>query len=731
MTKAEATQDGGTPAVGLVVAMAQRLMEARREARLAQALAALSPDESRVLQALVRPCLGAMGAWSDPDAPSRALELVLQWSVRALWGDVALTDKTPRIWLERVELRPLLALAAQYRFCEVPDFPAQYYRRRGETAIENLCGLWDVGPSTLYRYLETARDRVAQLWLAQATPAHALENLRAYAFAQTAAPGDGAQTHARLAALAQVAGDDMSAVWHWRMAGRMRECARALERGAVALAQHNELDAHLRALDAQPCPPLDKTLLLLAMCDVYRLRQSPLELATHERALRLAAAAQDDASLALAHSRLARYYEGRDADRAMAFYQDAAVFFRKCSPLPAEVEEEYPRALVRLAWLYLNRNDPRSIHTLEQADALIPQQAGETRALLEQAFGAYYRRQKNFDRALEHTHHALNIYQALGDDEGALKTYINLGATYQRAEGYTQAAAYYRKVIDLTRELAHDADHLAVAHLNLGACYFSLSDYAGAVASYARALDICQSQQLAQRGGQACYNLAEAHYAWFKASQEPLHQTLGDGFVERAIGFWRGGNYLADIENARKLKADQHGRLAAPDLQSIAPRERAEHVREMAEIDELRRALDAVDETRHAAEAVRLRMEIARRYAQISASERDLALRVAEQRGATAAYEAGARALQADFAHSQSRERTLAADAAKATGLPEAALLAAFRHLLAQGSLTKSSYTQVCQVSAATASKHLMALAQAGALAQLGKGPATRYVLPR
>jgi tetratricopeptide (TPR) repeat protein len=347
-----------------------------------------------------------------------------------------------------------------------------------------------------------------------------------------------------------------------------------------------------------------------------------------------------------------------------------------------------------------------------------------------QAYGAYYRRQKEYARALEHTHHALNIYQSLGDDEGVLKTYINLGATYQRAEGYTQAAAYYRQVIDLTRRLAHDADHLAVAHLNLGACDFSLSDYAGAVASYARALDICQSQQLAQRGGQACYNLAEAHYAWFKASQEPLHQTLGDEFVERAIGFWRGGNYLADIENARKLKADQHGRLAAPDLQTLAPREKAEHVAAMAEIDELRLRLDKTDPAHAAADVVHLRMEIARRYARIAAREREVAMRFAAEHGQTALYETALKELTADFAHSISQEQTLAARAAKAANLPEATLAVAFRHLLRQGSLTKSSYAEVCQVSAATASKHLVALAESGMLVQLGKGPSTRYVLP-
>lgn len=721
------------PNPNLVGAMAQRLLEARREGRLAQAAAALSPEESRVMQTLTRPCVGAMGAWNAPDAQLRALEIALAWSVGTLQPEVSLNDKTPRLWLERVEARPFLALAAHYRFCAVPDFPSRYYRRRGESPVENLCGLWDVGASTLYRYLDTARDRLAQLWLAQDTPAQVLENLRAYAFAHAFQHTDVTETHRRLATQAQTADDAMSALWHWRMAGDTRACAVVISRGAADLAQHPELDAHLRALDALPCSPLDKTLLLLAFCDVYRLRQSPLELHTHTRALQLAASSKDDTSQALAHSRLGRYYEGRDADRALAFYQDAVVFFRKSGALAADdaITQEFPRALVRLAWLYLNRNDPRAITTLQQADAQIGEENGETRALLEQAYGAYYRRQKDFARALEHTHHALNIYLGLNDDEGALKTYINLGATYQRAEGYTQAAAYYHQAIDLMRGLAHDADHLAVAHLNLGACYFSLDDYAAAVASYTRALDICQTQHLAQRGGQACYNLAEAYYAWFKAQGQAQHAALGDDYVEKAISFWRGGNYLSDIQNARRLRDDQHGRLSAPDLQNIATRETAEHVREMTQIDEWRRALDTLDETRDPAQTVRLRMEIARGYTRIAAAERERALQLAEQKDAMAVFEESLSHLRADFAHSHSRQHTLAAQAARATHLPQATLGAAFGHALRHGFLTKSSYAAACQVSAATASKHLVMLAQAGALVQTGKGPATKYVLPQ
>ena len=50
--------------------------------------------------------------------------------------------------------------------------------------------------------------------------------------------------------------------------------------------------------------------------------------------------------------------------------------------------------------------------------------------------------------------------------------------------------------------------------------------------------------------------------------------------------------------------------------------------------------------------------------------------------------------------------------------------------LLEAGSLNKSGYAQLCSLSPATASKHLVTLAERGLLVQSGKGPATRYTLP-
>ena len=55
---------------------------------------------------------------------------------------------------------------------------------------------------------------------------------------------------------------------------------------------------------------------------------------------------------------------------------------------------------------------------------------------------------------------------------------------------------------------------------------------------------------------------------------------------------------------------------------------------------------------------------------------------------------------------------------------------AVLAQLLEAGSLNKSGYAQLCALSPATASKHLVTLAERGLLVQSGKGPATRYTLP-
>ena len=89
-------------------------------------------------------------------------------------------------------------------------------------------------------------------------------------------------------------------------------------------------------------------------------------------------------------------------------------------------------------------------------------------------------------------------------------------------------------------------------------------------------------------------------------------------------------------------------------------------------------------------------------------------------------------ALRRTFERELTREQKLAGAWREATAdlLNPQRCSAVLAQLLAEGSLNKSGYAQLCALSPATASKHLVTLAERGLLVQSGKGPATRYTLP-
>ena len=88
--------------------------------------------------------------------------------------------------------------------------------------------------------------------------------------------------------------------------------------------------------------------------------------------------------------------------------------------------------------------------------------------------------------------------------------------------------------------------------------------------------------------------------------------------------------------------------------------------------------------------------------------------------------------LRRTFERELTREDQLAESWKRSSGdvLDDTRRAALIAHLLREGSINKSGYGEVCAVSPATASKHLVTLAERGLLVQRGKGPSTRYELP-
>jgi DNA-binding transcriptional ArsR family regulator len=128
---------------------------------------------------------------------------------------------------------------------------------------------------------------------------------------------------------------------------------------------------------------------------------------------------------------------------------------------------------------------------------------------------------------------------------------------------------------------------------------------------------------------------------------------------------------------------------------------------------------------------VRARLAIARAYLDISTQEREAALELIARHGLGTSFTQELGALRDAFDRELTREQRLlgAWHAAASDLLSEAARVALIEWLIGRDSINKSAYAELCKVSPATASKHLIALTERGLLQQTGKGPSTRYLL--
>ncbi|MBX3604037.1 MAG: tetratricopeptide repeat protein [Piscinibacter sp.] len=688
------------------------------------------------------PLLAAAGEAPREGGTAAAAALLLRWAVLQLRPDRgAEGDPIGRSeWLDRTSWRPMLALWCQFGFGTVPAFRDRYHGHADEPAASHLCGLWSVGASTYYRYLDKGKRSLAGLLREGPAPADRL-GLRELALARTAAaPAAPAERHAWHGRLAQEAlgrHDASSALWHWLRSGDVAGFIRVLQRHSVELANDGETELLVAGAADLVQTPRERFDLLLAQAALYRMRgASEPEQQAYEQALRLAADADDALMLGIVYGALGKFHEPRDLDRAFACYQDSADCLWRSGiaddrAAAAPIVEEYVATLVKLAWLYVLRNDPRGKAVLERAAQLRDRHPLSVPALamLEQTWGEYWRRAGDGARALEHKHRALNLYERIADHQAILKTCGNLALIYGEARDFERAIAYSQRVLSLAATLTVEPEIVASTHLNLGVAYFWQGDYEPALREYQAALDIALRAQLRLVVRRAHYNLAEVHYIRFKASRDPQDEARGDAHAAAALAAWPEESDPAHVQATKSLKREVLGPGNDRAYDRLLPQEFAAHHAQMAEIQRQRELLAVpVGPEQH----VRAYLAIANAYLAISVREREAALALIEKHGLGSRFADELDGLRRTFDRQLTREQRLAAAwrAATADLLSAQRCTALVEHLLADGALNKSRYAELCGLSPATASKHLGLLAERGLLAQSGKGPSTRYTLP-
>lgn len=647
-------------------------------------------------------------------------------------------------WLARTSWRPFLALACHSGFVAVTQAADHYRARPGETVPDHLCGLWNVGPSTFYRYLERARQRLTDLAFERPQPGerglllHGLLQEELYhALALRDAPARVA-FHARQAALAQASRAAFAALWHHLQAGDAAGVVHTLQRFPVELASDARTDTLLLRWPGEDFDGRLRVELCLAQAGLWRVRgQEQAERQALDDAQRLAGAANDKRLLGMVYGAMGKFNEARDPDRAFACYEESVEFLRQAGlsddPAGADagVLARYVETLVKLAWLFLLRNDPRSLANLERAEALRAHcgHAPEVLAMLEQTWGEYWRRSGDLARALEHKHRALHMYERLGDRPSVLKTYGNLSLIYSDAKDFARAIEYSQRVLRMAERFTVEPETVAATHLHLGATYFWQGRYDPSIEHYLQALDIARQARLLVLVGRAHYNLAEAYYKRFQAGEAAEDERLGDRHTEAALACWQEGSNPALVGATRKLKRDILGPRDNEFYDRLLPGELAAHFDEMSEVQRQRASLAL---PLNATERIAAHLALAQAYLEIVVKEREAAVGLIEAHQLHAPFEPGLQKLRATFERATSREQRLAwqwqKESVDVMGSARGAEL--LQHLLHAGHINKSGYARLCGVGLTTASKHLALLAERGLLAQSGKGPSTRYRLP-
>lgn len=685
-------------------------------------------------------------AVSDDPLHPAAWQLLLRALLASLRPDGAsrLAAIEPDDWVERTSWRPLLALASQHGLLTPPQLPDLYRARPGESAADQLCGLWAIGASTFYRYVDKGRRMLVDT-LAEPAPAgrrqvlDALLQEEVYALLALEDTQARAAWHARQASTALAARDGCAALWHLLRAGDVAGVIHCLQRFRVELASDAATDGRLAQLAAHDIDWRLRFWLCHARAGLWRVRgNEQAERDALDEALRIASTANDRLMLGIVYGALGKVEEARDPDRAFSCYQESAEFLRQAGlpddPASADADllEAYVHTLVHLGWLYVLRNDPRCKAVLDRAEALRAHcgQASELLAMLEQTWGEYWRRSGELRRAIEHKLRALHIYERLGDRQSILKTYGNLALVYGDAKDFVRAIDYSQRVLGMAAKFAVEPETVAATHLNLGAAYFWQGKYDPAIEHYERALEISQRASLRVLVGRAHYNLAEAFYKRFQVHDRADDERRGDAHAAAALLCWpeAGGNAEA-MEATRNLKREILGPRDNEFYDRLLPAEAAAHFDEMARIQQQRAALAL---PLAAEDQIVAHLAIARAYLEIAVKERESAVALIGRHGMASRFEPELHGLREVFERQLSREQQLSANWREATAdlfdwSSGAGLL---QRLLEAGWLNKSSYVQQCRVAPATASKHLAKLAERGLLVQKGKGPSTRYVLP-
>ncbi len=737
-------------ASGLPGALLDAALDAALTAHRVGTLAALCRQHPRLVRGLLRR-FAAPSLWflrsREATELAWAVGTVVGWLMGQIRPDgLDAAQPIPRhAWLGSAAWRGLLAVMAHNGFAAVPAFPERYRAREGEPAFEHLCGLWDVAPSSFYRYVERGREQLIAiaLQLPDDTALPALcERFQQAVFRRESAKEASAQRALLQAAMAAAFEGRAyeAALWYAARTGSAEAMSGLIERGCNELAASALADGLLKHFE--PVGESDAALVRLSLAHVALARvrgQTEQEQKHLDEALHIASRSADAVLLGDVYGAQGRHVESRDVDRAIADY---SVSIEQYEPVAYDEAGDAQRthrarvglltSLVRLAYLYLRRSDPRCKALLERVNEVRASCDAplDIQAMIESAWGEQRQRERDTSAAIEALLRALLLYERSGNRQQMLRVQASLVALYGKAKDVQKALEYARRVFSFADGGGVvEPQCLSATHLNLGVAYFWEAVFDEALQHYQQALLIATQASLKTLMGRAHFNLAELFYKRFQLHGLAQDEQHGDTHVGLAKAIWALGGDKAAGEATSNLKRTMLGEQDQLIYERMLPGELAAHFDEMSEIQTQRLRLGVP--TGNADEHIRAHLRIAQAYTRIAVKEREASVALMHKQGHGERYAAELRQLKTTFEQALTQESVIAARWQNQAGCPIAStqVEAVVRQGLQDGGLTKSGYAALCSVSPATASKHLSTLAQLGLVQQVSRGPATRYLI--
>ncbi len=650
-------------------------------------------------------------------------------------------------WLGSAAWRALLAVMAHNGFTAVPAFAERYRSRDGEPAFERLCGLWDVAPSSFYRYVERGREQLISIALKlpadTALPALCEHFQQAMYRRESAdeAPAQQALLQAAMAAALEGRAYE-AALWYATCTGDAEVVSMVIERGCNELAASAVADALLKRFE--PVAASDAALVRLRLAHVALVRvrgQTEQEQQHLDEAVRIASRSKDPVLLGDVYGAQGRHVEPRDVDRAIADYSASIEHYELAArdEGDGDVVERTRRArvglltsLIRVAFLYSRRGDPRCKAVLERANEVRSSCDAplDLQGMIESVWGDQRQRERDVAGAIEAYLRALLLYERSGNRLQMLRVQASLVGLYGKSKDVPKALEYAQQVFSFAEAGGVvEPQSLSATHLNLGIAYFWEARFDEALPQYQQALAIATQASLKTLMGRAHFNLAELFYKRFQLHGQPQDEQHGDTHVGLAKAIWALGGDKAAGEATGNLKRTILGQQDQLIYERMLPGELAAHFDEMSEIQTQRLRLGVPSSD--ADEQIRAHLRIAQAYTRIAVKEREAAVALMHKQGRGERYAAELRQLKTTFEQALTQESVIAARWHRQAGCPVAPgqIEAVIRQGCQEAGLTKSSYGSLCGVSPATASKHLATLVQQGLVEQSGRGPATRYLV--